>query len=426
MKRYLHKPHWCPLLPLACLLLFFSGLFFASCGNRPKAISGTEWMAREAAATLASMTTEEKSSQVLMTGIDGKDAFPGYLLEHFRGVVPGAVLLFRYNIADSPGGVHDYLSSCDRAFLSLDSKTRVLFAIDHEGGDVFRTAGVTSRLPSAQFVADHLSPAEAENLYALSGTELDALGIGMNLAPVTECETPFNAAFLGTRAYSDRAETVALYARAAVRGYRSSGMLTVLKHFPGNGKGDPHAGLPRLDVSRKELLEKYAGTFKSVLADKPDAVLVSHIVVPSVDRVPFCLSRAGVTGILRGSLGFKGAIMTDDIAMAALSRNGYKPKDAAIAALRAGCDMIMTSDRDIRSIASAIAHTADSDPEFAKRLDDAVSRILAMKARAGLVTTARERYCISRYGPDHSVPGFFPDRFSGARMKAARLVEAVK
>jgi beta-N-acetylhexosaminidase len=410
----------------AAPIFFISVLLFASCGTRSRAIPASEWMAREASATFSSMTVEEKASQVLMTGIDGKDVFPAYLLDHFRGVVPGAVLLFRYNIAGSPSAVHDYLASCDRAFLSLDSRSRVLFAIDHEGGDVFRTAGVTSPLPSARFVAEHFSSAAAEKLYELSGEQLDSLGIGMNLAPVAESETPFNAAFLGTRAYSGRSETVEAYARAAVRGYKSAGVLTVLKHFPGNGEGDPHTGLPRLDVSRKVLLEKYVGTFKSSLADKPDAVLVSHIVVPSVDAVPFCLSRAGVTGILRESLGFRGVIMTDDIAMAALSRNGYKTKDAALAALRAGCDMIMISDRSIRSIASAIAEEARSDPAFAKRLDEAVWRILEMKARAGYSTTARERCWLSRYGRYGAIPDFFPDRFAGARKKAARLVEDAK
>ena len=415
-----------PLQSVIFYILCISVLLFASCGTRSRAIPSNEWMAREASATFSSMTVEEKASQVLMTGIDGKDAFPGYLLDHFRGVVPGAVLLFKYNIAGSPEGVHDYLESCDRAFLSLDPRSRVLFAIDHEGGDVFRTAGVTSTLPSARFVADHFSPERAEKLYDLSGVQLDSLGIGMNLAPVAECETSFNAAFLGTRAYSERAKIVEIYARAAVRGYKSAGVLTVLKHFPGNGVGDPHTGLPRLNVSRKDLLKKYAVTFKAVLADKPDAVLVSHIVIPSVDRVPFCLSRAGVTGILRESLGFRGVIMTDDIAMAALSRNGYKPKDAAIAALRAGCDMIMISDRNISPIASVIASEARSDPAFAKRLDDAVSRILAMKARAGLMTTARERCFLSRCGRYGAGSVFFQDRFAGARNNAARLVEDEK
>jgi len=88
--------------------------------------------------------------------------------------------------------------------------------------------------------------------------------------------------------------------------------------------------------------------------------------------------------------------------------------------------MIMISDRNIRTIASAVAAEARNDPAFAKRLDDAVSRILAMKARSGLVTTARERCFLSRCGKYGYLPDFFPNRFAAARKSATRLVEDAK
>lgn len=413
------------------LCLAFSLAFFASCRNgfysRPSAIPSDEWMKKEIDALASSMTLREKASQVLMTGIDGKEYFGRHLYAHFRGIVPGTVILFRNNVADTPEGIARYIESCDGAFESLGSKVPVLFAIDHEGGDVVRTRGITSPLPSARSIAEKATEIEAERLYELSGRQLLPLGIGMNVAPVCETETEANAAFLGTRSYSADPGVTVRYAGSAVRGYRKAGVLTVLKHFPGNGNGDPHTGLPRLDVSRSELLESYTGTFRSLLGEAPDAVLVSHIVVPAIDGVPFCLSHDGVTGLLRNSLGFDGVVMTDDISMGALADNGYSSGDAAVGALKAGCDMIMTSSPDIGSIVNALIDAA-ADPVFATRLDESVRRILAMKARTGLVKTSLERYSISRYGVSRvrkPYSGFDANLFYESRKKAGLLLEEI-
>jgi len=408
-------------------------LFFVSCSafttHKMVSVSYEQLMDQEISATIASMSISEKSSQVLMTGIDGKESFPSNMLRHFNGVIPGAVLLFKYNIAESPEAVQHYIDSSSKSFESLGARVPVLFAIDHEGGDVVRTGKVLSRLPSAQSVAANFGIDRAETLYALSGTQLASLGIRMNLSPVAEAMTVTNKEFLGTRSFSSSGETVVSYASAALRGYRSSGVLAVLKHFPGNGQGDPHTGLPKLDVSRNELAEKYTSTFFSLLKEKPDAILVSHIIVSSIDPdTPFCLSREGVTGLLRKSLGFDGVVITDDISMGALAKNGYSSCDASLLALEAGCDMIMTSAPDIRDISSAIAARASKDRLFSARLDESVRRILVMKARIGLVKTAQERYSRSRFATSRSeqlISNFKLDIFYNARKKAGLLLEGL-
>jgi beta-N-acetylhexosaminidase len=412
-------------------LCVLSALFFVSCGafskNKSVSVSYEQLMNTEISATMASMSLSEKASQVLMTGIDGWESFPPNMRRHFSGVVPGAVLLFKYNIADSPEAIQRYIDSCTSSFDSLGARVPVLFAIDHEGGDVVRTGAVLSRLPSARSVAASTDIAHAESLYALSGTQLASLGIRMNLAPVAEAQTAYNEGFLGTRSFSDSVDTVVSYSRSALRGYRTSGVLTVLKHFPGNGKGDPHTGLPKLDVSRGELAETYVSTFTSLLKDSPDAILVSHIIVSSIDPdTPFCLSKEGVTGLLRKSLGFNGVVITDDISMGALAKNGYSTCDAALLALEAGCDMIMTSAPDIRSITKAITERASKDRKFSARLDESVRRILVMKSKIGLVKTAQERYSRSRFAAERSgriISDFRLETFYAARKKAGLLLE---
>ena len=392
---YLKSPH----MHIAFLSLSLFILAVSCARGRVTVIPEDVYLAREARAVADSLTTEQKAAQVLMTGIDGKESFAPWLSDRFRGTVPGAILLFRYNIAGSASGVSGYLRDCDRAFFALGSSIPPVFAIDHEGGTVFRTAGVTSALPSAETVARRLTPEKAKALYRASGEELAILGIGLNLAPVAETLTDGNADFLGTRAYSSSPKIVAQFARSAVTGFQEGGVACAVKHFPGNGVGDPHRGLPRLEVSRKLLNSIYIAPFRKTLKAKPDAVLVSHVVVTAIDSErPFCLSKKGVTGILRKKLGFTGLVITDDVAMAALAENGYKPESAALLALSAGCDMIMTSAPGSRLISNAIAREAERDPAFMRRLDEAVSRVLAVKVKTGAVWTAHERLALSRMG----------------------------
>lgn len=399
--------------------------------EQPEHFSHEKWLEREAVMIAEAMTVPEKASQVLMVCIDGKTSFTRDMRDHFRLTVPGAVLLFRHNIAGTPEQVRAFIDSCNAGFDELGGRASVLFSVDHEGGDVVRTRGVTSPLPSARFVADHASAENAERLYELSGIQLAELGIDMNLAPVVEPLDVMNESFLKTRSYSADVTRVVEFSSAAIRGYRAAGIMTTLKHFPGNGDGDPHVGLPRLEISRKELLGSRTSAFRDLLSEHPEAILVSHIIVTSVDDKPFCLSYEGVTGILRKKMGYAGVIMTDDIAMAALSANGYNAPDAAVAALEAGCDLVMVSSPAIGSIVSAIVARSENDSAFASRLDEAVLRILKMKAGYGLVKTARERYSESRYSespygqnnPRGKKTSFDADRFFQAKTEAQRLLE---
>jgi len=391
----------------------------------PTVYSREEWMRSEVHSVLSGMSLPEKASQVLMTGIDGKDRFAPYLFRHFDGAVPGAVLLFGYNVAETPLAFARYLDSCNDAFATLGAPVPVIFAIDHEGGDVYRTGRLTTRLPSARDVASRLSPLEAEELYRASGTQLSLLGIHLNLAPVPGTLIAATSDFLGSRSFSAEPSTAGAYSAAAVKGYRAGGIQTVLKHFPGNAAGDPHTVLPLLVVSRKVFEEGFIAPFRSLLALESGAVLVSHITVSSVDPgIPFCLSPAGVNGVLRDGLGFDGLVLTDDISMDAIARSGRDSGTAAVLALAAGCDMVMTSDPDIRSIADAIRSEAERNEAFARRLDGAVFHVLEAKFRAGLVKTAYERYSDSKAAAkSHRDFRFDQSAFDRAKTAGDRILE---
>lgn len=360
------------------------------------------------------MTQQEKASQVLMTGIDGKITFPHHLYSHFEDTVPGAIILFRYNIADSPQQVSNYLQSCLTAFSHLGAPVPVFFAIDNEGGSVFRTSGVTSTLPSAKKIADLFTTSTAQELYRIQGQQLRSLGISMNLAPVAEIQTGENSLFLGTRSYGSDIQAVSSYAKAAILGYRKSNIISVVKHFPGNSNKDPHLQLPFLDVTREKFENNFIAPFSLLFSSVPvDALLVSHIVVPQLDpELPFCLSQFCVTDYLRGTLGFSGLILTDDISMPALSNSLYPSSLAAVMALKAGCDMIMTSATNIREIIDSIKLEAAQNPIFSKRLDSAVSSILYAKFTSGILTTSHQRYSISRYSYESPVSHFDSEEYT--------------
>lgn len=359
-----------------------------------------------------------------MVGIDGSESFPSHLAAHFKGRLPGAVLLFKRNLSPDAAGIIRFIDSAQRAFRDLGAHAPVLFAIDHEGGSVYRTGRATTRLPAAASVAQRMDHAEAEALYRAAGAELAALGIGLNLAPVAETLTPANAPFLDDRAYSDDPDRVGAYARAAIRGFRSGGVLVAVKHFPGNAGEDPHKGLPVLSVSGAEFARIYVAPFRAALREGPDAVLVSHVVVPSVERdVPFCLSRKGVSGLLRGELGFDGLVVTDDLAMGALSRAGYSPSEAAVRAIEAGCDLVLVTDPGIGRVVRAIAERARGDGTFSRRLDEAATRVLVAKARVGLASTALRRHRDS-CAPGGRATSLALERLASARKSGERALRA--
>lgn len=361
----------------------------------PKTFALTEWHALEAEQLAASMLPDEKASQLIMTAIEGDLFSSVHSRDRFKDCVPGAILLFRYNIAATPRGVRDFIGETQKTFMSFGLP--VLFAIDHEGGDVYRTGNVTTKLPSQLEIAERYSPTDAALIYASAARELSLLGIGWNLAPVTETGDGDNTNFLGSRIFSSDVDEVERYSIAAILGIQSSGLLATVKHFPGNTGVDPHTGISRLSMERNRFDAEIVEPFRRILNSKPAAILVSNTVVNCVDaNLPFCLSPDGVTGIVRDELEYQGLILTDDLSMGALSAMGFDSAQAAVLAIEAGCDMVMISAPNIRVIRDAIADRGAVNEQFADRIDDAVKRVLRAKLAAGLPVTSRGRMASSR------------------------------
>jgi len=215
-----------------------------------------------------------------------------------------------------------------------------IVAVDEEGGRVQRLAKLTSRLPSARKVARSMSLDQARRLAADHAADVGDLGFTMNLAPVADID--FGRA-IGDRSYGSDADTVSDFALATAEGILDAGLVPVLKHFPGHGRGsDSHFGLPvipSVDVLREEDLLPFAKI--SHRSDVP--IMVGHLVVEGLTQgLPASLSREAIDGLLRGELGFQGVVMTDAFNMDAISKT-LSDAEAAELSIAAGADLVMLS-----------------------------------------------------------------------------------
>jgi beta-N-acetylhexosaminidase len=335
------------------------------------------------------MSDEELVGQAMIIGVDGVGELSNGSRAILSLVRPGAVILFGFNVAEDPRSVAslaaDIRSAAGVPALADGAALPPFVAIDHEGGAVFRFKGGLTRLPPARTMG-RAGAAAAAAAGAAAGSELRAVGVTMNAAPVVEALTQANRAFLADRAWSDDPATSGRLAAAFIEACQSSGAAAVAKHFPGNAAADPHRGLPVLDVSRAALEGAFLAPFRRAVDAGVSAIMLSHALVPAIDPgLPVSLSPLAIA-LLKDELGFRGIVLTDDLQMAALSGRGGAG-EAAIAALSAGADMVMVSGGRTARDARADILAALADGRLSRsRLEDAAARVVAQKLRFGLDT----------------------------------------
>ncbi|GAB1456806.1 glycoside hydrolase family 3 N-terminal domain-containing protein [Spirochaetota bacterium] len=330
---------------------------------------------------MAMMSDDELVGQVMMTGVHGTSEPSTTSQAILVALKPGAVILFGYNIEPEPRLLAS-LSDGIRGAASVAGMPPFI-AIDHEGGSVYRFKAGLTRLPSASIMGA-AGEAAAQAAGDASGYELMALGVTMNMAPVVEASSETNQAFLSDRAWSNHPERAGRLAAVFLSACQAQGLAAVAKHYPGNAASDPHASLPVLDISQTELEELYEEPFRQAIAQGVSALMLSHAIVPVLDPgLPVSLSPKAIDRI-KGKLGFKGIVMTDDLHMAALSGLGDSAANALVA-LSSGADMLMISDERLALELHASLLGALRDGRLNRaRLEDAVTRIMTQKLRFGL------------------------------------------
>jgi beta-N-acetylhexosaminidase len=246
-----------------------------------------------------------------------------------------------------------------------------LVAVDQEGGPVQRFRDGFTCLPplsaiGARWEDDPRGALDLAEMHAwVMASEMRAIGVDLSFAPVVDLARGNRA--IGPRAFHFDPEATSALSLAYVRGMRMAGMAATIKHFPGHGSvlEDTHfddAVDPRpLDVLRAEDLVP----FHDAILAGAEAVMMAHVRYPAVDADPAGYSRRWIVDILRGELGFRGAVFSDDIGMAAAeSAGGIRARIEAH--LDAGCDFVLVCQP--AQAAEALAAVADRAPGAAGRV----------------------------------------------------------
>lgn len=278
--------------------------------------------------------------------------------ERLRHPLVGGLILFGRNW-ESRAQLTALCSSIKRL------RPDLLIAVDHEGGRVqrFRTDGFVHLAPMRvlgdMFVTQPRAGRRAGALAAtraalacgyVMGAQLRACGVDMSFAPVLDLDYGASGV-IGNRAFSDDARIVGLLAQSLVQGMAQSGLAHCAKHFPGHGfvRADSHLAVPVDRRSLRTILAKDAAPY-AALDLVLQAIMPAHVVYPKVDELPAGFSSVWLQKILRHTLGFNGAIFSDDLSMAGarhVKGREISVTQAVLAALGAGCDMALLCNQSL-------------------------------------------------------------------------------
>lgn len=303
-----------------------------------------------------------------------------------RETQPWALILFARNI-ETPEQVRRLTGEL-RATLGYDAPV----LIDQEGGRVQRlgpphwprypAGAVYGRLydgdPAAGLAAARLGA-------RLIAADLAAVGIDVDCAPIADVPAAEADPVIGDRAYGMNPAKVSVIARAFAEGLQAGGVLPVVKHIPGHGRAtaDSHVGLPVVDTARAELEATDFAAFRP-LAGLPLA-MTAHIVFSAIDPVaPASTSAIMVKDVIRGSIGFKGLLMSDDVSMQALSGTLAQRTAAAVAA---GCDVVLHCNGRMEEMREVAANAPRLAGEAALR----AAAALAARGKAEAIDLAAAR-----------------------------------
>ena len=241
----------------------------------------------------------------------------------------------------------------------------VLICVDHEGGRVqrFKTDGFTHvpamRRLGEMWMDDGKGGKNGQGIGALAATdaatacgyvlasELRACGVDLTFTPVLDLDWG-ESGVIGDRAFHRDARVATLLAKSVMHGLLLAGMANCGKHFPGHGfvKADSHVDIPVDKRSLKAILADDAKPYEW-LSTSLTSVMPAHVIYPKVDSAPAGFSSRWLQDILRGQLGFTGAIFSDDLSMEGASVAGSHTQ-GALAALNAGCDLVLLCNQSLK------------------------------------------------------------------------------
>lgn len=336
----------------------------------------------------------DMAGQMVMVGFAGKSADDKGVLavrDDLAAGRIGGVMFLRRNVGDrqSVRAINAELAAAAPKGLPA------LISLDQEGGRITRLTPAVGfvETPTAASLGRGGDLDVASRDYGAMARSLHDWGFNLNFGPVVDLnlnpDNPIIARY--NRAYGADPALVAAFGARFVEAHRLSGVLTALKHFPGHGSslGDTHEGF--VDVTGRWQpveLEPYRALIAAGLVDM---VMVSHLyhadfATPGEPELPASLSPVWISDVLRGKLGFRGVVVTDDLEMGAV-RSHFGLRDRIVRAVLAGNDILLFSNTAAyrseigAQIQRILVESAEADPRVKARIVESYQRIVALKAR---------------------------------------------
>lgn len=322
---------------------------------------------------MKTLSLDEKIGQIFLVRVPEKNKISD--LEKYKF---GGYLLFQRDFDNkTKKEVTDMVDSFQNA-----SKIPLIVATDEEGGKVSRISNNTNLVQTP-----FKSPSE---LYKEGGLEaikkdtinksevLEDLGINVNLAPVVDVATDPDS-YMYERTIKEDTKTTSDYAKTVIEASKGSKVSYTLKHFPGYGdNADTHKTSATDNRTYSKIMEDDIPPFRAGIKAGAEAVLVSHTIVPAMDKDNPSSLSASTHNVLRNELGFTGIVITDDLAMGAVNVD-----NAVTKAIKAGNDLLIVTDYEgsIKEVKDAIEDGTLSE----EIVDKMAFRVLAWKYYKGLM-----------------------------------------
>ena len=339
---------------------------------------------------IGAMTLEQKVAQLfivtpeaLVEGVSQVTQAGDMTREGVTAHPVGGIVYFAQNLLD-PEQTTTMLANV-KQFYADAGNVAPFIAVDEEGGTVVRVAD--NEAFGAQDVGDASALGSAGDTEAAKRAAeqiadyLMPLGFNLDFAPVADVVDPLRSDTMGLRSFSSDAAVAADMVRAEVEGFRDKKMLCCAKHFPGIGAaaGDSHEGAITIEATNEELEAVDLVPFRAAIESGVPMIMVGHVSLPNIvgDSTPAPISSAVVQGMLRDSLGYTGIIVTDSLSMGAIT-DYYAPAEAAVAALKAGCDIPLMPER-LDEAYQGVLSAVQVGELTEERLDESLTRILTAK-----------------------------------------------
>lgn len=330
--------------------------------------------------TLKSMSEDEKVGQLFVPlGLSDNEGLLHHLIDdcHIGGI------MYRTGPKSEVRRTHETLQNMSKIPLLIAANTE-------SGGDGLCVEGTSFGKPLAVAATN-----DANNAYHMGYVackEGAAVGLNWSFAPIVDIDYEFHNPITNVRTFGSNPQRVREMGSAYLRGARENNVAVSIKHFPGDGtdERDQHILTSVNSLSVEEWDESYGYVYKSLIEEGAQTVMVGHIAQPAYVKeinpsatleetyLPASVSKELLMGLLREKLGFQGVITTDSSCMVGYT-TAMKRKEAVVNSIANGCDIILFNkdlDEDIAYIKAGI-----TDGRISKgRLDEAVTRILALKA----------------------------------------------